>query len=350
MAMKPAQPASIAPRETAQPDLLSIVCPAYNEADGIGELVARVKAVMAKLEQKFELVIINDGSTDATMVALHALRADTPELAVLDLSRNFGKEIALSAGLDHARGDAVVVIDSDLQDPPELIEDMITKWRDGYDVVYARRKARHGETWLKKITASGFYQLMQHIGPVPIPRDTGDFRLMSRKVVDAVCSLREKHRMMKGVFAWVGFPSTEVLYDRDPRFAGETKWNYWKLWNLSLEGITANTLAPLKLSTYVGLATAFVAFCLGGFFVAKTILFGDPVAGFPTLIAVMLFLGGVQLMVLGVIGEYLGRIFNETKNRPLYFVNDWQPSAEQPVDWDQVEREIRSKPKQSNAA
>lgn len=350
MAMDTANTPNVSPRAQEKPDLLSIVCPAYNEADGIGEFVARVKAVMAQLQQKFELVIVNDGSSDATLLALRDLRADTPELAVLDLSRNFGKEIALSAGLDHAKGDAVVVIDSDLQDPPELIGDMLSKWRDGFDVVYARRKARHGETWLKKITASGFYRLMQHIGPAPIPRNTGDFRLMSRKVVDAVCALREKHRMMKGVFAWVGFPSTEVLYDRDPRFAGETKWNYWKLWNLSLEGITANTLAPLKLSTYVGLATAFVAFCLGGFFVAKTILFGDPVAGFPTLIAVMLFLGGVQLTVLGVIGEYLGRIFNETKNRPLYFVNHWQPADSEQINWDQVERELRLPPKKSNAA
>lgn len=350
--MRMTQPHStiVTARSESKPDLLSIVCPAYNEAEGVQEFIDRVRSTMADMAQEYELVMVNDGSTDATILALRALQETMPELAVLDLSRNFGKEIALSAGLDHVRGDAVVVIDCDLQDPPELIADMVSKWRKGYDVVYARRRARHGETWLKKTTANLFYQLMQKLGPAPIPRNTGDFRLMSRKVVDAVCALREKHRMMKGVFAWVGFPATEILYDRDPRHAGQSKWNYWKLWNLGLEGITSNTLAPLKISTYLGLLTAAFAFCLGVFYVGKTLLFGDPVAGFPTLAAIVLFLGGMQLTVLGVVGEYLGRIFNETKNRPLYFVNEWKPTANsRDVDWEEVGKELR-KPRRSSAA
>jgi glycosyltransferase involved in cell wall biosynthesis len=305
---------------------LSIVCPAYNEAEGLADFHRAVRRAMAALEQPFEVVFVNDGSTDGTLALMMALRARHPNTAVVDLSRNFGKEIALTAGLDAAQGDAVVVIDADLQDPPELIGEMIAGWREGYDVVYARRRARAGETWLKKATARAFYALMRRMGPVGLPENVGDFRLMSRKAVDAVCALRERHRFMKGVFAWVGFPSKVVHYDRAPRAKGATKWNYWRLWNLSIEGLTASTLAPLKASTYVGFLTASGAFLMGLFFIAKKILFGDPVQGFSTLIVVLLFLGGVQLTVLGVMGEYLGRIFNETKNRPLYFVNSHAPA------------------------
>jgi len=219
-------------------------------------------------------------------------------------------------------GDAVVVIDADLQDPPELIRELIDGWREGYEVVYAKRRARHGESWLKKKTAAAFYKIMHQAGPVGLPENVGDFRLMSRKAVDAVCAMRERHRFMKGVFAWVGFPSKAVLYDRAAREAGETKWNYWKLWNLSIEGVTSSTLAPLKISTYLGFLTAGFAFLAGVFYIIKTLIFGDVVQGFPTLVVVILFLGGVQLCVLGVIGEYLGRVFNETKDRPLYFATD----------------------------
>ncbi|MEO1013902.1 MAG: glycosyltransferase family 2 protein [Pseudomonadota bacterium] len=314
--------ARIAPRRRKAPQLLSIICPAFNEEDALGEFEREVRAEMARIGQPFEIVFVNDGSTDHTLGVMRALRAAHGDIAIVDLSRNFGKEIATTAGLDHARGEAAVVMDADLQDPPDVIADLIGGWHEGYDVVYAKRIARKGEGWLKKATARAFYALMRNVGETPIPENVGDFRLLSRKAIDAVCAIRERHRFMKGVFAWVGFPSKEVPYERRPRSVGRTKWNYWKLWNLSIEGVTSSTLAPLKLSTYFGFLTALSAFAAGVFFIAKTIVYGDPVAGFPTLIVVMLFLGGVQLMVLGVMGEYLGRVFNETKGRPLYFVND----------------------------
>lgn len=314
------------PRAEARPHLLSIVCPAYNEQETLLDFHRAVRKTMKELAQPFEVVFVNDGSTDGTLALMLQLRERHPNTAIVDLSRNFGKEIALTAGLDAARGDAVVVIDADLQDPPEVIGALIDGWREGYDVVYGQRRARHGESWLKKATASAFYRLMRHMGPVRLPENVGDFRLMSRKAVDAVCALRERHRFMKGVFAWVGFPSKVVRYDRAPRGAGATKWNYWKLWNLSIEGVTSSTLAPLKISTYFGFLVAGFAFFMGAFFFLKKLFFGDPVQGFTAMIVVMLFLGGVQLVVLGVIGEYLGRVFNETKNRPLYFANAVFPS------------------------
>lgn len=309
----------LTPRSSERPALLSIVCPAYNEEETLAEFHRVLRREMAKLGLQFEVVFVNDGSTDGTLALMHALRARHPNTTIVDLSRNYGKEIALTAGLDAAAGEAVIVIDADLQDPPSLIGQMIEGWREGYDVVYAQRLTRDGESWLKKATARAFYRLMRHAGPAPIPENVGDFRLLSRKAVDAVCALRERHRFMKGVFAWIGFPSKVIVYDRAARHAGVTKWNYWKLWNLSLEAITSSTLAPLKISTYVGFLVATGAFALGVFFIAKKLLFGDPVPGFSSLMTVMLFLGGVQLTVLGVIGEYLGRVFNETKNRPLYF-------------------------------
>ncbi|WP_306252379.1 glycosyltransferase family 2 protein [Parvularcula sp. IMCC14364] len=312
---------SLTPRTAEQPSLLSIVCPAYNEEEVLALFHRRVRKAMADIGQTFEVVFVNDGSRDTTLSLMQQIRARHPNTTIVDLSRNFGKEIALTAGLDAARGDAVVVIDADLQDPPELIGDLIEGWREGYEVVYAQRAQRLGESWLKKKTAAAFYRVMRNIGSVALPENTGDFRLMSRKVVDAVCVMRERHRFMKGVFAWVGFPSKAVIYDRDPRAAGSTKWNYWKLWNLSIEGLTSFTIAPLKFSSYLGFATAALAIVAGIYYMAKALLVGDPVAGFPTLITVMLFLGGVQLAVLGVMGEYLGRIFNETKARPLYFAN-----------------------------
>jgi glycosyltransferase involved in cell wall biosynthesis len=247
---------------------------------------------------------------------------------VLNFSRNFGKEIAMTAGFDHAEGDAVVVIDADLQDPPELIPSLVAVWREGFDVVYAQRREREGETWLKKVTAAGFYRVMQGIGGAArLPVNTGDFRLMSRRACQALLRLREQHRFMKGLFAWVGFPSKAVQYDRAPRAAGRTKWNYWKLWNLSLEGITSFTVAPLKIATYVGLLTALVAVLYGGLIIVRTLLFGNPVPGYPSLLVVVLFLGGGQLVTLGIIGEYLGRVFNETKGRPLYIVERFLKSG-----------------------
>ena len=325
------QGALVEPRDRAQPRLLSIVCPAYNEGEGLIGFHRAIRREMAALSQPFEVVFVNDGSSDATLAVMREIRKRHPNTTIVDLSRNFGKEIALTAGLDASKGDAVVVIDADLQDPPALIGAFISGWAEGYDVVYARRRIREGDSWLKRATAAAFYRLMRRLGPVGLPENVGDFRLMSRKAVDAVCALRERHRFMKGVFAWVGFPSKAVLYDRAPRAEGTSKWNYWRLWNLSIEGVTSSTLAPLKISTYVGFAVATLAFCLGLFFVVKRLFFGDPVPGFSTIIVVLLFLGGVQLCVLGVIGEYLGRVFNETKGRPLYLVNALLPSdASQP--------------------
>jgi glycosyltransferase involved in cell wall biosynthesis len=318
--------AQVTPRARARPELLSIVCPAYNEEQVLARFHRAVRKAMAALGQPYEVVFVNDGSTDGTHSLMRELRARHTNTTIVDLSRNYGKEVALTAGLDAAKGDAVVVIDADLQDPPELIGALIEGWREGYDVVYAQRRVREGESWLKKATASAFYRLMRSVGQAPIPENVGDFRLMSRKAVDAACALRERHRFMKGVFAWIGFPAKAVEYDRAPRAAGKSKWGYWKLWNLSLEAITSSTLAPLKLSTYVGFLVASCAFAAGVFFIAKKLLFGDPVPGFSTLIVVLLFLGGVQLTVLGVIGEYLGRVFNETKSRPLYFVNEIETS------------------------
>ena len=319
-----------APLLSQDPPALSIVVPAYNEEEVLPQFHARLAAALAGIGLTWEVVYVNDGSKDGTLAVMLGLQAQDQRASVLNLSRNFGKEIALTAGLDHARGaEAVIVIDADLQDPPEVIPDLIAAWRQGFDVAYAQRNTRAGETWLKKATASAFYRLMQRIsGKVQLPPDTGDFRLMSRRALDALLALREQHRFRKGLFAWVGFPSVPVLYDRAPRAAGTTKWNYWKLWNFSLEGITSFTVGPLKIATYLGLITAVFAAAFGAQIIAKTLIWGNPVAGYPSLMAVVLFLGGVQLMTLGIIGEYLGRVFNETKGRPLYFIERHIPSGE----------------------
>jgi len=317
-------PALAAPRPA-----ISVVVPAYNEQEVLRAFHARLAPVMEAVGLPWEVVFVNDGSRDRTLEVMLALQAADPHVAVVNLSRNFGKEIALTAGLDHAAGaEAVVVIDADLQDPPEVIPDLVAAWRRGFDVAYAQRRVREGETWMKKATASAFYRVMQRVGGrVQLPPNTGDFRLMSRRALDALLQLREQHRFMKGLFAWVGFPSTAVPYDRAPRAAGTTKWNYWKLWNFSLEGITGFTVAPLKFATYLGLATALFAAVFAAQLIVRTILFGNPVAGYPSLLAVVLFFGGVQLMTLGIIGEYLGRVFNETKGRPLYITERHLPSG-----------------------
>lgn len=316
-----------APLLSQDPPALSIVVPAYNEEEVLPQFHARLAAALAAIGLSWEVVYVNDGSKDGTLAVMLGLQAQDHRVSVLNLSRNFGKEIALTAGLDHARGaEAVVVIDADLQDPPEVIPDLIAAWRQGFDIAYAQRNTRAGETWLKKATASAFYRLMQRIsGKVHLPPDTGDFRLMSRRALDALLKLREQHRFMKGLFAWIGFPAIAVRYDRAPRAAGTTKWNYWKLWNFSLEGITSFTVAPLKVATYIGLITAICALLYLAQLIFRTIFFGNPVAGYPSLLAVTLFLGGVQMMMLGIIGEYLGRIFNETKGRPLYLVERYLP-------------------------
>jgi len=306
--------------------LISVVVPAYNEQDVLPTFHERLAATLAGVGGTAEIVYVNDGSRDGTLAVMRGLKAKDPRVAIVDLSRNFGKELALTAGLDHARGEAVVVIDADLQDPPELIPELIARWRDGgHDVVYAQRVSRAGETWLKKTTSHLFYRVMRRFGEVPLPRDTGDFRLLSRRAVDAVLRLRERHRFMKGLFAWIGYSQTAVQYARDPRHAGTTKWNYGKLWNLAVEGFTSSSVAPLRLAGYFGFVVAGFAFLFGLWIIYKTLAFGEPVQGFPTVMVTLLFLGGTQLICLGVLGEYLGRVFNETKARPLYLVNDYLP-------------------------
>ncbi len=313
-------------RKTARHSL-SIVVPVFNEEAVLREFHRRLAGALDSLPADAEILYINDGSRDGTMALLGELHRTDARVAVIDLSRNFGKEVAMSAGLDMARGDAVVVIDADLQDPPELIPGMVGAWREGHDVVLMRRRSRAQESRLKKLTARVFYRAMGSIGTIDIPENVGDFRLLSRRAVDALRRFPERARFMKGLFAWIGFPSAEIEYDRDGRLAGRTKWNYWRLWNFALEGITSFSVVPLKLASYAGLLTALAAFAYGLKVIVWTLLYGDPVAGYPTLVVLVLFLGGLQLMALGFIGEYLARMFIEVKRRPLYLVQRHLPPA-----------------------
>ncbi len=301
---------------------LSVVVPVFNEQEVLAEFHRRLDAVLGTLDLRAQIIYVNDGSTDGTLEVIGQLAEHDARVTLVDLSRNFGKEIALTAGLDHVDADAVVVIDADLQDPPELIPELVAHWRDGYEVVYAKRTSREGESAAKKLTAFLFYRLIQKMSRVRIPEDTGDFRLLSRRAVHAVCQMREQHRFMKGLFAWIGFPQKAVPYQRAPRHAGTTKWNYWKLWNFALEGITSFSCLPLKVATYVGLASAMGAFAYGVYIVLRTLVLGNPVAGYPSLLTAVTFLGGLQLLSIGVIGEYLSRMFDESKQRPLYFLKD----------------------------
>ena len=306
---------------------LGIVIAAYNEAEALPGMHARLSRVLDALGLPAQVVYVDDGSRDATWAVLSGLAAADPRVRALRLSRNFGKELALTAGLDHVDADAVVVLDADGQDPPELLPAFVARWREGFDVVYGTRASRDGESWAKKATAAAFYRIINRLSDTAIPADTGDFRLVSRRVLEALRSLRERQRFMKGLFAWVGYPGSSIVYQREARIAGRSKFNYWRLWNFALEGITGFSTAPLRVATYVGLGTALVAFAYGAWIVAKTLLWSDPVRGFPTIMAVMLFLGGVQLMALGVIGEYLGRLYLEAKQRPLYLVQEWRGGA-----------------------
>ncbi|HMM70791.1 MAG TPA: glycosyltransferase family 2 protein [Rhodocyclaceae bacterium] len=324
--MKDDQRAAVQAATRDSRGLLSIVVPAYNEAEGLPELHRRLSAVLDGVDLEAEILYVNDGSRDATLAVMEDLHRQDSRVGIVDLSRNFGKEIAMTAGLDLAGGDAVVVIDADLQDPPELIPELIRHWRAGHDVVYAKREFREGETWIKRATAHLFYRLIRRVSRVAIPSDTGDFRLLSRRAVDALKQLREQHRFMKGLFSWIGYSQYAVPYRRDPRFAGQTKWNYWKLWNFAIEGITSFTVAPLKLASYLGVIVSVSAFLYIVYMVVSTLLRGNPVPGYPSLMSVVLFIGGVQLICLGVIGEYLGRTFNEVKARPLYLLNRFEPA------------------------
>lgn len=310
------------------PDLISVVTPCFNEAGSLAEFVSRVAAVLRPAGQRFEIVFVNDGSSDDTLLEMSTLAEAGDDISIVNLTRNFGKEIALTAGIAHAAGDAIVVIDCDLQDPPELILSFIDCYRRGYDIAYGRRTQRNGDTWLKKVTARQFYRVMRSLGPVQLPENVGDFRLISRRAADALLRLPEAHRFMKGLFAWIGYPSVAVDYVREPRFSGQTKWNYGKLFNLSIEGVTSFTTIPLRLTTYLGFTIATAAFLGGAAYFFRTLFFGEEVRGFPTLFLTVLLLGGTQLIALGVIGEYLGRVFNETKQRPLFLVESVRWSSE----------------------
>ncbi len=307
--------------------LLSVVVPAYNEEEALPEFHKRISAVLESMAIDAEIVYVNDGSTDHTLAVMQQIRSSDPRVAIVDLSRNFGKEIALTAGLDHASGDAVVLIDADLQHPPELIPELVKHWKEGYDVVYVKRISRIEENAIKKVTTFVFYRLIQMVSRVNIPEDAGDYRLLSRRALDSLKQLREQHRFMKGLSTWIGYPQKAVPYQPDPRYAGVTKWSYWKLWNFALEGITSFSIFPLKIATYLGLLTALVAFIYAGIIIYQTIVYGNPVAGYPSIMVAILFLGSVQLIAIGIIGEYLGRMFNETKQRPLYFLKGYEPSA-----------------------
>lgn len=299
---------------------LSVVVPMHNEEENVEPLFARLLPVLSDLGVSYEVVCVNDGSTDGTLDLLKEHRRRNRAVKVIDLSRNFGKEIALTAGIDHCVGRAVIPIDADLQDPPEIIPLLVEKWREGYLVVNATRRSRAGESFVKKGTATAFYSIVNRLTEITLPSNTGDFRLLDRDAVDSLNRLRERDRFMKGLFAWVGFRQATVFFDREARHGGATKWNYWRLWNFALSGITSFSSLPLKVWSYLGVLVSMFAFGYAMFLFVRVMVNGIDVPGYASLMVVTLFLGGVQLITLGVIGEYLSRIFIEVKNRPLYII------------------------------
>ncbi len=308
-------------------DKITLLVAAYNEEASLPTMHLRLCEVIKSCTAEFEMLYVDDGSTDTTWALLEKIAESDERVALIRLSRNFGKEAALTAGLDHVASDsdALIVLDADGQDPPELIPAFIAKWREGFDVVYGTRTERRGESWLKRASSAAFYRVINSLSNIRIPADTGDFRLLSRDVLDALSKMGERQRFMKGLFAWVGYRQTALNYTRQARIAGASKFNYWRLWNLALEGITSFSTAPLRLATYIGLFTAVCAFSYGIWIVTKTLLWGDNVQGWPTMMAVILLLGGMQLMALGMVGEYLGRLYMETKQRPLYLIAKQYP-------------------------
>lgn len=304
--------------------LLSILVPCYNEEAVLPAFYQRTSQVIADIPRyDFQFILVNDGSKDHTLDVMRELREKDSRVSYVNLSRNFGKEIAMIAGIDYLTGDAAIIMDADLQDPPELIPEMIYWWEKGYQDVSAKRRSRAGESFFKKWSSHAFYTLLQKVSDVPMQRDVGDFRLLDRQCLNALRLMRESQRYTKGLFSWIGFEKKEILFDRDARAAGKTKWNYWKLFNLAIEGITSFTIAPLRTSAFVGCILALISILYMLFIVIRTIIYGDDVPGYPSLISIVLFIGGIQLFFLGVIGEYLGRIFNESKSRPLYLVQDF---------------------------
>ncbi len=308
---------------------ISIIIPAYNEEEALPALMERItKFADDTKDYDFEFLFVNDGSKDKTIELIKEYREKDKRVCYVDFARNFGKETAMKAGIDYATGDAVVFLDADLQDPPEIITEMIKYWEEGYDDVYAQRKSRKGETWMKKFTSKMYYKILQDLTNVPIQKDTGDFRLLDRRCVNALKVMNESQRNSKSMFSWIGYKKKAIFYDRDPRVAGKTKWNYSKLINLAIDGITSFTTSPLRISTFIAIPTFLVLFVYFIYVVAKSFIVHQPIQAFQATILLILFFSGIQIMLFGIVGEYLGRIFNETKNRPLYLVNEYNGEKE----------------------
>ena len=308
---------------------VTILIPAYNEEESIPFLKKRVEELINKIKDyEFEILLINDGSSDKTLELIKKWREEDSRISYVDFSRNFGKETAMIAGFDYSTGDCAIIIDADLQDPPELIPEMLKYWEEGYDDVYARRKSRKGETWFKKFTSKMYYKVLQSLTNVPIQKDTGDFRLLDRRCVNALMKMRESQRCSKSMFSWIGYKKKEILYDRDPRVAGKTKWNYKKLVDLAIDGITSFTTSPLRISTYLCIPTFAALVIYFIYVIIKAIVTSTAIQAFQATILLILFFAGIQIMLFGIIGEYLGRIFNESKNRPLYLVNEYNGKRE----------------------
>ncbi len=308
---------------------ISIIIPAYNEEEALPYLYERLEKLMEQNKNyEFEILFVDDGSKDKTLEMVKEMRAYDHRISYVTFSRNFGKEIAMLAGLDYANGDAVIFMDADLQDPPELVPELIKYWEEGYDDVYAKRSSRKGETWLKKFTSKMYYKVLQSLTRIEIQKDTGDFRLLDRRCVNALKKLRESQRCSKSMFSWIGYKKKEVLYERDPRVAGKTKWNYKKLVDLAIDGITSFTTSPLRISTYLSIPTFIALFVYFIYVIIKCITQNVAIQAFQATILLILFFSGIQILLFGIVGEYLGRIFNETKNRPLYFVDEYNGEKE----------------------
>jgi len=302
---------------------VSVLIPFYNEQDVLPVLFNRMDEFMRlRPDIDWEVLMVNDGSSDRSLEMVKEKRRQCSVWRYIDLSRNFGKEVAMMAGFDYVTGDCVVIMDADLQDPPEVMDEMIELWRQGYDDVYGRRLTRGREPWLRKFLTMQYYHLLQRLTSIPVLQNTGDFRLLDRICIDALKSMRETQRYTKGLYCWIGFRKAEVTFDRGDRAAGITKWNFLKLFALAVEGITSYTTAPLRLATFVGIVSSVWSFLYMLYFFVKSLIWGDSVQGFPTIITVLLFIGGMILLSLGILGEYIGRIFNEVKERPPYFIRE----------------------------
>ena len=309
---------------------VTIIVPAYNEEESLPFLFERLEKLMNEnTNYEFEILFVNDGSKDKTIDLIKEYREKDKRVNYVDFARNFGKEIAMIAGLDYATGDCVIFIDADLQDPPELIPEMIKYWEEGYDDVYAQRRSRKGETWLKKFTSKMYYRVLQSLTKVPIQKDTGDFRLLDKRCVNALRKMRETGRNSKSMFSWIGYKKKAIFYDRDPRVAGSTKWNYAKLINLAIDGITSFTTSPLRISTYIAIPTFLALLVYFIYVIVKCIRLNVAIQAFQAIILLILFFAGIQILLFGIVGEYLGRIFNESKHRPLYLVNEYNGIREE---------------------